>query len=164
MEEYYKILGISQDASAEEIRQAYHDLIRVWNPDRFSDDKRLQEKAKRKLNEIISAYTAIATSRIEFKPQPLTIEAGKTPCYSSPVRPVVAQKGLGRAAEKKSKAVDESDEALAFASKMLRTMLVAFLIALPVSLYFFVTRGGFSAIASFVVILAVVIPFMLKRR
>ena len=58
--DYYKILGLEPDASAEEVKQAYRDLAKVWHPDRFAHDTRLQRKAQEKLKEINEAYEILA--------------------------------------------------------------------------------------------------------
>ena len=52
MDDYYRLLGLNPGASEEEIKEAYKDLIKVWHPDRFSNDPRLKEKANEKLREI----------------------------------------------------------------------------------------------------------------
>jgi hypothetical protein len=49
----YAMLEVRPDASWEEIQRAYHDLVRVWHPDRFASDRRLQERAERKLQQIM---------------------------------------------------------------------------------------------------------------
>ncbi|MGA2937197.1 MAG: tetratricopeptide repeat protein [Syntrophobacteraceae bacterium] len=51
-----KILGIKHDAGPDEIKQAYRDLVKIWHPDRFAGDIRLQKKAHEQLKNIISAY------------------------------------------------------------------------------------------------------------
>jgi TonB family protein len=51
-----RILEIEPGASFEEIRQAYRDQTKVWHPDRFSNDIRLQKKAEDKLKQINLAY------------------------------------------------------------------------------------------------------------
>lgn len=53
---YYQILGVKASTSKEEIKQAYMDLLNVWNPDRFANDPNLQQKAKEKIKEIDDAY------------------------------------------------------------------------------------------------------------
>jgi curved DNA-binding protein CbpA len=56
-----ELLGLKPGASAQEIKAAYRDLAKVWHPDRFAHDARLQEKAQNKLKEINEAYEALLT-------------------------------------------------------------------------------------------------------
>lgn len=56
-----ELLGLKPGASAQEIKAAYRDLAKVWHPDRFAHDARLQEKAQNKLKEINEAYEALVT-------------------------------------------------------------------------------------------------------
>ena len=56
IDQYYKILELDPGASLEQIKQAYRDLAKVWHPDRFAHDQRLQEKAQEKMKEINEAY------------------------------------------------------------------------------------------------------------
>jgi TonB family protein len=51
-----RILEIEPGASLEEIKQAYRDQTKVWHPDRFSNEIRLQKKAEDKLKQINTAY------------------------------------------------------------------------------------------------------------
>jgi DnaJ domain len=55
----YQLLGLPVDASQEEVKRAYRDLVRVWHPDRFSHDERLQTVAQDKLKEINGAYETL---------------------------------------------------------------------------------------------------------
>lgn len=57
-----ELLGLKPGASAQEIKAAYRDLAKVWHPDRFAHDARLQEKAQNKLKEINEAYEALTTA------------------------------------------------------------------------------------------------------
>jgi tetratricopeptide (TPR) repeat protein len=54
-----KVLGIKHDAGPDEIKQAYRDLVKIWHPDRFPGDIRLQEKAQEQLKNINSAYRTL---------------------------------------------------------------------------------------------------------
>ncbi len=46
-EDFYKILGVSRNASAKEIQKAYRDLARKYHPDMNPDDKSAKEKFQR---------------------------------------------------------------------------------------------------------------------
>jgi hypothetical protein len=52
---YYKILGISYDATDKEIKKAYHKLALKYHPDRNSD-----EQAEQKFKEIREAYAVLS--------------------------------------------------------------------------------------------------------
>jgi preprotein translocase subunit Sec63 len=51
-----RLLEVEPGASMDEIRQAYRDQTKVWHPDRFSNDTRLQQKAEERIRQINSAY------------------------------------------------------------------------------------------------------------
>jgi curved DNA-binding protein len=53
--DYYQILGLSRNASAEEIRKAYRKLAMQYHPDRNPDDKQAEERFK----EINEAYQVL---------------------------------------------------------------------------------------------------------
>lgn len=61
IKECFDILGLNPGASLDEVKEAYRDLVKVWHPDRFSHDDKLQHKAQEKLKEINEAYAAIET-------------------------------------------------------------------------------------------------------
>ena len=50
-EDYYKILGISRDASAEEIKQQYRKMALKYHPDRNPDNKKESEETFKKVNQ-----------------------------------------------------------------------------------------------------------------
>ncbi|MGA3117249.1 MAG: J domain-containing protein [Syntrophobacteraceae bacterium] len=41
-----RILGARPGAGSAELKQAYRDLVKIWHPDRFQGDTRLQHKAR----------------------------------------------------------------------------------------------------------------------
>ena len=51
----YKVLGVSETASQEEIRAAYLALVKKYHPDKYTDNP-LKELAGEKLKEINQAY------------------------------------------------------------------------------------------------------------
>lgn len=66
----YEILGLRSGASPHEVRQAYRDLAKVWHPDRFSNDPRLQARAQEQFAQIHSAYAALSSGREHFDWEP----------------------------------------------------------------------------------------------
>ncbi len=52
----YRVLGLAPDATVDEVKTAYRDLVKVWHPDRFADNERLREKAQRQLQLYNEAY------------------------------------------------------------------------------------------------------------
>lgn len=56
LEDYYQILGLEIGATPEQLKQAHRDMAKVWHPDRFGDDPRLQQIAQERLKDINAAY------------------------------------------------------------------------------------------------------------
>ena len=52
----FEILRLKTDASIEDLKLAYRDMVNVWHPDRFLHNPRLKEKAEKQLQEINQAY------------------------------------------------------------------------------------------------------------
>jgi preprotein translocase subunit Sec63 len=48
LHKYYKILDVTPDTPWEDIKRAYHDMMKVWHPDRFAGDPRLQKIVEEK--------------------------------------------------------------------------------------------------------------------
>ena len=64
-----RVLGLPPGAGAEEIKTAWRDLARVWHPDRFAHDARLQKKASDNLQRINQAYEALRDYDPAVKPR-----------------------------------------------------------------------------------------------
>ncbi len=56
----YKVLGVSPDASDEEVKKAYRDLTKKYHPDLHPDDK----DAAQKMNDINTAYDQIKSGNV----------------------------------------------------------------------------------------------------
>lgn len=54
-----QILELESVTSPEELKQAYRDMAKIWHPDRFQDNPRLQKIASTKLTEINAAYNCL---------------------------------------------------------------------------------------------------------
>lgn len=63
MKDPYSILGVSKDASDEEIKNAYRALARKYHPDNYGDDNPLKNLANEKMQEINAAYDEIQRLR-----------------------------------------------------------------------------------------------------
>src|SRR5918911_1656801 len=60
----YNLLGVKRGASSQELKTAHRDMAKVWHPDRFAHDPRLQQKAQEKLKEINEAYDLLAAGKL----------------------------------------------------------------------------------------------------
>ena len=65
LKQCYTTLEIHENATTEEIRQAYRDLVNIWHPDRYLGNPRLQDKANEKLKELNAAYEMLKANRRE---------------------------------------------------------------------------------------------------
>jgi uncharacterized RDD family membrane protein YckC len=52
----YEMLRLEPEASIEDLKLTYRDMVNVWHPDRFLHNTRLKEKAEQHLQEINQAY------------------------------------------------------------------------------------------------------------
>ena len=74
-----RVLGLPPSATAEEIKDAWRDLAKVWHPDRFVHDERLRQKAGDNLQRINEAHEVLRN-----------YDPAKTPKLASRVRESVA--------------------------------------------------------------------------
>ena len=95
----YEVLGVKPGVSERELKAAHRDLAKVWHPDRFLHDPRLQEKAQEKLKEINEAYEQLISGKApkpaskpppRYEPPPVVVEE------SRPI-PIRRSRGFGSA-------------------------------------------------------------------
>src|ERR1017187_2386541 len=73
-----------------QLKQAYHDLVQVWHPDKDSDNERLRKKADEKMKESNQAYEVLQSRLVNgmFRLEPPTSRASsQTSGTSSPGSP-----------------------------------------------------------------------------
>lgn len=185
LKECYELLDVSPEASASEIKQAYWDLVKIWHPERFSDDKRLQEKARRKLEQISDAFNCIKAARPDFGP-PVRQKATHPPVVESnvPGYPVLEEppilkrsefpalsRALGEPWRERPKGEVERTEYPGHDGNHRNILVKSFwgfvtglMLAIPISGVFFLTFGGLAAAVSFNVTWIGVLVFALRRK
>ena len=62
MKDYYLILGLSADATEEQIKSAYHNMAVLWHP-----DKNPNRDTTEKMKEINEAYAILSNSESRFR-------------------------------------------------------------------------------------------------
>jgi hypothetical protein len=73
-----EVLEVPPGASMAEIEQSFRELIKVWHPDRFTDNPALQIRATRKTSEITRAFAWLRRHH--------AFQQGRTPAESTPER------------------------------------------------------------------------------
>jgi hypothetical protein len=56
---YLELFDLPDSFTEAQLKQAYHDLVQVWHPDKHSHNERLRRKADDKMKEINQAYQAL---------------------------------------------------------------------------------------------------------
>ncbi|HWT00630.1 MAG TPA: DnaJ domain-containing protein [Pyrinomonadaceae bacterium] len=90
LNKYYELLGVRPGASVQELKTAHRDMAKVWHPDRFAHDPRLQQKAQEKLKEINEAYDQLTSARTGRRPRPAAPPAQEA---HAPQQPAPARRG-----------------------------------------------------------------------
>ncbi len=95
--EYYRDLDLQPGATLGAVRDAYRQLVKVWHPDRFGHDPKLQAAANSKLKRINSAYEAIVAfiengGGVDASPEP----ASETKAPRGPMVENVYRLGVDR--------------------------------------------------------------------
>jgi len=86
----YHLLGLTSNATLDDVKAAYRDLVQVWHPDRFPDNERLREKAARNLQRINEAYAVLR----DHRPPGPTVPAPQPEAKSDRRQPAPASSGL----------------------------------------------------------------------
>ena len=84
----YELLGVKPGVSNRDLKAAHRDLAKVWHPDRFLHDPRLQDKAQEKLKEINEAYELLSSGRMPRAAPP-------RPAYTQPQHPAARRSKSG---------------------------------------------------------------------
>ncbi|MBI3802045.1 MAG: DnaJ domain-containing protein [Deltaproteobacteria bacterium] len=92
-EQYAEILGVRPNASGKEIKKAYRDLRRAWQPKRFPNQLQRQREAEEKLRKITEAYQELQALRRQARQQaaqsedcakPASTQSAQTPEIMDP--------------------------------------------------------------------------------
>ena len=68
--EALSVLGLSVEAGDVQVRTAYRDLVKVWHPDRFASEPRVQQRAMATLQQINEAYACLKRQARAHQPWP----------------------------------------------------------------------------------------------
>jgi len=80
-------LNLDEDFTESQLRQAYHDMVKVWHPDRFEHDERLRLIAQEKLKQINGAYEYLLARLFDENTHP-SDTANSNPSSQAPEEPV----------------------------------------------------------------------------
>ena len=65
--EALNILGLDDDASAADIKSAYRECVQILHPDRFANNKKLQDRATEQFKRLQDAYEYLTSDRAASK-------------------------------------------------------------------------------------------------
>ena len=102
----YEILGVSENATDEEIKKAYKELVKKYHPDKYTDNP-LSDLASEKIKEINMAYDTIMKQRKEQKNAGYADYTGGNAVFSE-INAMIRSGNLD-AAEEKLKGMPVSD-------------------------------------------------------
>ena len=103
----YSILGVSRDATDEEIKSAYRELARKYHPDNYKDDNPLKDLASEKMQEINAAYDEIQRMRSEGNSRGGDYYSGSTSGVYADIRRMLNDRNF-RDAERQLYAIPDS--------------------------------------------------------
>lgn len=63
MQQYMELLDLSSGWTRQDLEQAYQDQLRVWHPERFEQDSKLHQRAKKRIQQIHFAYERLKVVR-----------------------------------------------------------------------------------------------------
>lgn len=63
MNDPYSVLGVSREATDEQVKTAYRELVRKYHPDQYADDNPLKDLAQEKMQQVNAAYEQIEKER-----------------------------------------------------------------------------------------------------
>ena len=61
--EALRLLGLSEDATSEEVKAAYRETAQILHPDRFASNKKLQERATEQFKNLQEAYEVLTSGK-----------------------------------------------------------------------------------------------------
>ena len=92
MKDPYSILGVSRDATDDQIKAAYRSLVRKYHPDNYDDSNPLKDLAKEKMQEINNAYDEIQRDRTTTSSSSSDSYSGYTSGSSTGIYATIRQK------------------------------------------------------------------------
>ena len=60
MEDFYKILGVNENASQDEIKKAYRKLALKWHPDKNNESEEQKKYSDKMFKDINEAYSVLS--------------------------------------------------------------------------------------------------------